>query len=80
MVRPIRWFGPVPEGTMLRAWISVAAEANNRVWRIYVEPFEFRPRGSERLYLVRVDEDDLRLGLTLSAALCSEGTGFRFTV
>ena len=42
MVRPIRWFGPVPEGTMLRAWISVAAEANNRVWRIYVEPFEFR--------------------------------------
>ena len=63
MVRPIRWFGPVPEGTMLRAWISVAAEANNRVWRIYVEPFEFRPRGPRTTVLGQSRRRRLALGL-----------------
>ena len=79
MVRPIRWFGPVPEGTMLRAWISVAKPKPTIEFGVFTSNhLSSGPRGLERLYLVRVDEDDLRLGLdAFLAGISSEGTGFR---
>ena len=59
--------GTTPEGTMLRAWISVAKPKPTIEFGVFTSNhLSSGPKGLERLYLVRVDEDDLRLGLTLS--------------
>ena len=67
----------VPNGTMLRAWISVAKPKPTIEFGVFTSNhLSSGPRGLERLYLVRVDEDDLRLGLDAFLAGISSG-GYR---
>ena len=68
---------------MLRAWISVAKPKPTIEFGVFTSNhLSSGPRGLERLYLVRVDEDDLRLGLDAFLAGISSGEvqGLGFTV
>ena len=64
----------------VEAWISVAKPKPTIVFGVFTSNhLSSGPKGLERLYLVRVDEDDLRLGLDAFLAGISSG-GYRFRV